>query len=364
MSLRVAIIYNRPVAGRYQRLGEGVAADGVMDAVVPLGRSLRELSHQVVAVPLMPPLSRAMAELSRLSVDVLFNLFEGFDCISGSEAAVAAVLETLGLRFTGSPSSTLRVCENKAMTKEVLRAHGIRTPKWQVVPRDGFKAFNLGFPCIVKPLREHASHGLSASSVVNDRAALEEQVNFVARAYGQPALVEEFLAGREFRALLVGDGHPTVLPLEEVLYTLPAGKPRLLTFAAKWVPGDEYFVGTGEQCPAALSLSSRHEIEEVAIRAFTALHCRGYASIDVREDSDGKPVVIDVNPNTDLSPGGSIKYPLEAAGIKYSVFVATLLNLAPKRGLDRGLGRTPGRGGDRQSTGLNGGRRARNRAGW
>jgi D-alanine-D-alanine ligase len=275
MSGRVAIIYNEPVVGRYHTLGEGGAVEGVLDSVTPLSRSLNELSYEVLTVALRLPLSRVEAELNKLNVDVVFNLFEGFDRIPGSEAAVAAILESLGFCFTGCPSKSLRLCENKAITKQLLRARCIPTPNWQVLTPKAWGIFNIKFPCIVKPLGEHASHGLFEKSVVEDVKTLREQVRLLWEAYERPSLVEEFLPGREFRALVVGNRHPRVLPIEEIVYELPPDRPRLLTYAAKWIPGHEYFVGTQEKCPAEIQPDLKETIEIMALKSFAALKCRG-----------------------------------------------------------------------------------------
>jgi len=258
---------------------------------------------------------------------VVFNLFEGFGGCPESEAAIASTLEEMAIRFTGSPSVALRLGENKAVAKDVLKWSGVTTPEWQILSPRSPSDIDIGFPCIVKPLGEHGSYGLTEKNVVQDQQALWEQVECIYEAYQCPSIVEEFLPGREFRALVVGDGHPRVLPIVEIVYKLPPHRPRLLTYRAKWVPGDEYFVGTQEECSADVEADFREEVERLALRAFAAPGCRGYASIDMRHSLDGRLMVIDVNPNTDISPEGSAKYPLEAAGLDYADFISELLSL-------------------------------------
>ena len=325
----IVIIYNDPIAGKYHSLGEEAAVAGVLDSVSEVERTLLELGLSCRVLPLRPPLAQTKSQLNELNTtDMVFNLFEGFDGYPESEAAIAGMLEEMEMRFTGSPSVALRLCENKAVTKEVLRWSGVPTPDWRIPLPDKLMDIDLGFPCIVKPLQEHGSHGISEESVVKGPQALREQVEFIRQAYHCPAIVEEFLMGREFRALLVGDGCPRVLPIEEIVYSLPSDKPRLLTYSAKWIPGNEYFAGTEERCPAEVDIGLRHELERLALRAFAALGCRGYASIDMRQNKEGRPMVIDVNPNTDISPMGGVRYPVETAGLDYATFISEILSLA------------------------------------
>jgi D-alanine-D-alanine ligase len=328
VSERVAIIYNEPGISKYHDLGEGSAVDGLVDSVMAVSCALNELGHEVFTLALTPPLSTTEEELSKLDVDIVFNLFEGFDGWPESEAAIAMYLENAGLCFTGCSSKTLRACENKVLVKKCLRAYGISTPNWQVSYPGCPGKISPDFPCIVKPLGEHASHGLSAKSVVNDFQDLKKQVEFIWQAYQRHSLIEEFLPGREFRGLVMGNRHLKVFPIEEIIYNLPPDKPRLLTYSAKWVRGDEYFTGTSEQCPANIDSNLRSEIEELVSDSFRALGCRGYASIDLRQNREGELMVIDVNPNTDISIGGGARFPIEAVGISYNSFIDEILYLA------------------------------------
>jgi D-alanine-D-alanine ligase len=328
MSERVAIIYNKPSNGKYHALGEGTAVEGVNDSVISVYRTLDDLGYEVFELALSPPLSSAEEELSRIEADIVFNLFEGFDEWPESEAAVAMYLENLNLCFTGSSSNTLRICENKAKVKQFLKSYNIPTPDWQVMYPGCSGDFELDFPCIIKPIGEHASHGISASSIVNDKKALKTQVEFIWQAYHRQSLVETFLPGREFRGLVTGNWHARILPIEEIIYDLPAYVPKLLTFSAKWIQGDEYFIGTSEYCPALINIDLKNKIIGLITKTYKALRCLGYASIDLRQNSEGEPMVIDVNPNTDISFGGGATFPLEAMGMSYTKFIEDIVYLA------------------------------------
>jgi len=343
MREKVAVIYNEPLPGRYHDLGEGGAVAGVLDAVASVCQALNALEYEVQVLALKPPLSKIKNQksnikeaLKQLSVDIVFNLFEGFDDSPKSEAEVAYLLEKMGVCFSGSPGHALLLSQNKAVAKQVLRQQGIPTPNWQVLSPENFD-FGLTFPCIIKPLNTHASHGLSEESVVEDFPALAKQVGFVHRAYEQLALVEEFLPGREFCALIMGNEHPTVFPIEEIVYTLPPGKPRILAYPAKWDPQDAYFRETKVKCPAEVSQELRQKVETLALHSFLALGCRGYARVDVRQDKEGQLKVLDVNPNPDIGPGAGARLQAEAAGLDYPAFIGEILSLAKEAFLTSGI---------------------------
>jgi D-alanine-D-alanine ligase len=326
MPEKVVIIYNEPAIGPYHQLGEGMAVEGVVESVKEVQVALSELGYQVQILALSPPLSLAEAALRGIEADLVFNLFEGFDGWPESEAAIAQYLKDLGLCYTGCSSHTLRVCENKATMKSILSRYGIATPEWQVLYPGCAEKFNLSFPCIVKPIGEHASHGLSSNSVVHDLLGLTQQVEFIWQTYRHHSLVEKFLPGREFRATLIENHDLMVLPIEEIIYSMPPNKPKLLTYSAKWIKGDEYFVGTSEKCPADIDPHLRRILENIAKASFTAVGGCNYASIDLRQNENGELMVIDINPNTDISLEGGIKLPLEVLGMSYSTFIYQLIS--------------------------------------
>jgi len=188
--------------------------------------------------------------------------------------------------------------------------------------------FQLGYPCIVKPRCEDASHGLSLESVVNDFAALKRQVALVSNCYGGGALVEEFVDGREFNATVLGNPECTVHPVSEIAYSLPSGMPRILTFAAKWEPDSLYFQGTKAVCPAGLEVEERKRITETARAAFKLLGGKGYGRVDMRMDQEGQLNVIEVNPNPDISRGSGAVRQAEAARMTYTQFIEKIIQMA------------------------------------
>jgi D-alanine-D-alanine ligase len=328
MRARVAIVYNKPSHSRYDAAGEGKAVLGVLEAVEAVHRALVELDFEVIRVPLVSPLGQAERKLKNLNTDLVFNLFEGFCGHPETEAVLPEILAKRGIPCTGCPASVLRLGLDKAKVKVLLKAARIRTPDFQLLNPETIHMFRLGYPCIVKPRCEDASHGLSPGSVVNDSTSLKRQIRLVSNSYSGGALVEEFIDGREFNATILGDSQCNILPMSEIAYSLPPGMPRILTFAAKWEPDSPYFEGTKAICPAEVEADEQERIAETAISAFQIVGGKGYARVDMRMDHEGQVNVIEVNPNPDISPGSGAVRQAEAAGMTYTQFIEKIVQLA------------------------------------
>jgi len=329
MRTRVAIIYNEPHYSCYDAVNEGKAVLSVLEAVEAAHQALLELDFDVARIPLVPPLEGAERELRNLiNKDLVFNLFEGFCGSPETEAVLPEILSEMEIPYTGCPASALKLGLDKAKMKVLLKAAGIKTPDFQLLNPRILNRFRLGYPCIVKPRCEDASHGLSPGSVVNDPASLKRQIELVSNCYSGGALVEEFIDGREFNATILGDSKCRILPVSEIVYSLPSGMPRILTFAAKWEPDSPYFEGTKVVCPAKVEAEEREHIAETAVAAFRILGDQGYARVDMRMGSEGQVNVIEVNPNPDISPGSGVVRQAEAAGMTYTQLIEKIVQLA------------------------------------
>lgn len=331
MPYRVAIIYNEPIPGRYGTVGEEKAIITIKDDATAVHQALSELGHSAIEVPLRPPFSKAAQTLRNLAVDVFFNLFEGFEDRPETEATVATVLDETRLPYTGCSAKALALALDKARAKAMMEELGVPTPRYQLLNPDTLARFSLDYPCIVKPRREDASHGLSENSVVHDHSSLLERVAWVSRHFGGTALVEEFLEGREFNATVLCNAKLAVLPISEIVYSLPGDMPKVLTYAAKWDPGSIYFQHTNPVCPAQIGSDDEAHMTNIIVTVFKLMVGDGYARVDMRMDRQGKVNVLEVNPNPDISPGSGAARQARAAGMTYSLFIGEILDLAFQR---------------------------------
>ena len=245
--------------------------------------------------------------LSNRRPDLVFNLCEAFAGRTAFEMNVAALYELLGIPFTGCPALTLGLSLNKPVAKAILAANGIRTPEYVVIDpgQDPRAASRLTFPLIAKPVAEDASLGIDDGSVVNDMAALTERVKFLWREFRQAALVEEFIAGREFCVSLLASSPNdfVALPIVEISFDgLAEGRPQIFGYEAKWDPTAPFNNAMAARCPADIDEKTADEVRGQALQVARTLGLRDYGRVDFRRrESDGTLFVLEVNPNPDLS---------------------------------------------------------------
>lgn len=274
--------------------------------------------------------------LRRERPDIVFNIAEGLDG-PGREALIPAYLDYLGIPYTGSDPCTLAICLNKARAKEVLLAHGLPTPAFQVIESPMERCRLTRFPLIVKPVHEGSSKGIRSSSIVYDPYELAGRVVEIVKEYDQPALVEEFLPGREFTAALIGNGPDVeVLPLVEIcLEALPEGLPRLYGYEAKWVVDNPTEPLEIFRCPAPVSGEMAGRLAALARKTFRALGCRDWARIDIRLDAEGNPNVLEVNPLPGILPDpdqhSCFPEAARAVGMTYEQMIRRVLETACRR---------------------------------
>jgi D-alanine-D-alanine ligase len=242
----------------------------------------------------------ALLELHRPCV--VFNLCEAPMGRSDREAQMAALLELLGVRFTGCGSETLALCRRKDRTGAVLTAAGVP------VPRTGV------FPCIVKPADEDGSAGIFGDSVCDSPEAVARAR---ARLAGQ-AIIEEFLPGREFVVALWGRDSPEYFSIGETRFRNGL---RLITYAAKWDLDSSDFADSPLDYDAPLDAPLRDALVAAARGAWCAVAARGYIRVDIRLDEAGAPRVLDVNPNPELGPGVGVCRAVQEAGWTWERFV-------------------------------------------
>jgi len=207
------------------------------EAEFDVARALIGKGHQVRMFGFRDNLEQLITGLRAEPFDVVFNLSERFRGESALDYTVAAVLEMLGIPYTGASSEGLMLARDKALTKKVFAYQGIRIPHFMVCPHRAQiqRPSDLRFPLIVKPLDEDASVGIAQSSVVRDDDALKERVTFIHQRIKTDAIVEEFIAGRELYIGVMGNDTPVSFPpIEMVFGAETTVESRIATFKAKW----------------------------------------------------------------------------------------------------------------------------------
>lgn len=334
LALKVGILFNLPMKPRWGEEIDYLAEEEIIDQVNAIQDALAKLGLHYQLFPLKDDIEGVIRALKVYRPDVVVNLAEGFMGKSSLEMHVPSILEILRIPYTGSTPLTLGLCQDKGLAKAVLKANDIPTPKYQVMEKNESPR-GLRFPLIVKPLREDASIGISRRSFVKNIADLEKQVKYVNNIYNQPALVEEYISGREFNVSILGNEEPTVLPISEIIFEFEE-EPKIVDYAAKWLRDSDEYIRTKPMCPAGLSDDLRDRVAEAALKAYRALGCRDYARIDMRlENETGILYVLEVNPNPDLSPEAGFARSLKAAKIPFEEFIEKIIYFALSRAYER-----------------------------
>jgi D-alanine-D-alanine ligase len=330
--MRIAILHNRD----HNLLEEDPGREAREDVVRVAGALADALSggrRQVQLVPVDPDVLAIGQLLADARADVVVNLCESLAADSRGEMLVPAMLELLGLPHTGSSALALGLSLHKNKAKELLMARGVSTPAFALVRSlDELVAVKLPpYPIIVKPSREDASVGIDFDSVVHDKASLGKAVARVLRTFKQPALLEQYIEGREVYVPLLGNAPRRALPLSEIRFGAAfEGKPRVLSYRAKWeTESAECIDSPSGACD--LDAVSQARCVGVALEAFEALDCRDYGRVDLRVTAEGIPYVIDINPNCDLHPQAGFAKASTAAGISYADLALHLVELALER---------------------------------
>ncbi len=316
MRLRVAVVYTVE-APDSDCIANPHGTEQLNRTNTALRQTLEELGHEVY---LIPGDFNLLTRLSKERPDVIFNNCTGINDKS-SQPQVAGMLELSKIPFTGSSQLAHTLALYKPLTKKVLLHHGVPTPRFAVISEAGaMLPEGLVYPVIIKPEHEGSSMGISDKSVAGCPKEVRAAAEYVIRQFGQPALVEEFVVGREFTVSVLGGPKPRILPPVEILFKASEG------FYSHTVKSRD---AVQTHCPVSIEPELLSRIENVVLGAFKALECRDYARIDVRVDSTGTPYVIDVNTLPGLEPGYS-DYPKSAlaAGVSYIQLVDHLLGLA------------------------------------
>ncbi len=278
-----------------------------------------------------------VTELERDKPDLVFNIAESFAGRSALESNVAALLNLIGLGYTGSSPAGLILAGDKTLTKKVLSFHGILTARFATVFRGSVDwAGDIDFPLILKPPQEDASLGITQKSIVNDVQELLQTISSLQQEYQGPVLAEEFIDGREFYVGVHGNSDVKALPIMELDFSgYPEGKPKIASWEAKWGDdGDEKgeeFEGTKSVFPTDIPPELVERMQKVATDAFNALRLRDYARVDLRMNAKEEIYVIEVNPNCYLEKNAEFANAAAKDGIEYPALIERIVDLARAR---------------------------------
>jgi D-alanine-D-alanine ligase len=346
----VLVLYNQPVLTPGHPEEESEVE--ILFALDSVCKGLEESGHQVSRLGVGGDPEDLLRQVRRFEADAVFNLFEGIPGQGESESCVAGLLEWVGLPFTGSPAKALTLARDKPHSKLILTGAGLPTAEFLTVAdaedpclaqgpyvlRSPHTGRILRWPLMVKPADQDASVGIDHDSVITTPDQLRKRVETVLGRFGGNVIIEEYVAGRELTVGVVeirwrGQARATrrsLPPSEFEFHVIGDGWP-IVTYDAKWQTGAESRVEAPFREIADVSSGLAAELGELALRTFGLLGLRDYARIDFRLTPEGRPSILEANPNPDLSPRAGLPGVLAGVGLTYRELIAGVVEQALSR---------------------------------
>ncbi len=340
VSVRDAVLVHDKLALSGDKAAQDVAVQ--MDAIEA---ALRELGVRSMRLPVDIDLRGFKNRLMALRPGVVFNLAESLDRSDRLQTIVPLLLEEWRVPFTGSGALAMHLANHKIAAKVALIAGGLPTPAcaWldaggtlRFLPEAEADAVAAG-SWIIKTRDSHASLFLDDSSVVSglDGGALSALLREKEARHGQPFFAERFIAGREFNLSVLEDreGGAVVLPAGEITFAdLPAGKPHIVGYGAKWDEESTEYIATPRVFPGGADRPLLDRLSALSLSAWKLFGLAGYARVDFRVDASGQPFILEANANPALSPDAGFAAAAAQGGLSYKDLVARIVGAAARRG--------------------------------
>ena len=261
---------------------------------------------------------------------IIFNICETLPGVHNSERRVLEIIENKGFTYTGNNPDVIELSCDKQKVREILYSLGITVPFGAILTPEEAAGWNL-FPAIVKPSRDHCSLTITEKSVVYDTASLQKQILLVNNELKQPALVEDFIDGREFHVSVWNNEPPEILPPVEMDFSaFPEARKRLCTYDSKFIPGSEHYEKIETLVPAPLDEKLFKKLKKEVIKTWKGFGCLDYARFDFRLRDD-KFYLLDINPNNDISIDASFALAAEMANYSYGQLLKRIVMMAAER---------------------------------
>jgi D-alanine-D-alanine ligase len=273
---------------------------------------------------------QSLMSLAKCDADLVFNLTESFAGDDTMDKNIAAYLELLHIPYTGGGPQALYLAQDKSLAKKIFDFHDIKTPNFATSYKGVLDhAHDIEFPLIVKPTSEDGSIGIDNDSVVHSVKELMERIHYIQEQFDSPALIEEFIEGREIYAAILGNDNPECLPLIELdLSKLPKGTPRIAGQDVKFDRETEAYKMTKSAPAEDLDEETHKKLCDTALAAYRALKLRDYGRIDMRLNKKGEVYVIEANPNPWLSSSAEFAMAAKKAGKSYTQMIEEIVELA------------------------------------
>ena len=341
--LKVAILYDvweedsepppepppeKPARGKKRRAKKKVEKADREEIFDALGKLGHEPFYQVLDGG-----EKSLVAVSRCGADLIFNLTESYAGDDTKDMNIAAYLDLLDCPYTGAGPHAMYLAQDKSLAKKIFAFHGIKTPYFATSYRGKLDhSQDIAFPLIVKPTSEDGSIGIDTGSVVESVKELMERIHYIQEEFDSPALIEEYIEGREIYAAILGNDSPEVLPMVELdLSKLPKGTPKIAGKEVKWEKETEAYKVTKSAVAEDLDETTTKRLSETALAAYQSLKLRDYGRIDMRLSKKGEVFVIEANPNPWLASTAEFAMAARKAGRNYTQLIGEIIDLAQLR---------------------------------
>lgn len=301
--------------------------------------ALKALGHEVHLGAIYKNPRDVIDLVERINPDLVWNFVQTFHGTRYFESHIASVLELCQVPYTGCGHRALMLCQDKGLSKEILKHHRVAVPPF-VVSRRSQPSKRLAkaiFPVMVKPLAEEGSVGISRDSFAETEEQALARAQFLHERLKQDVIIEHYISGREIYVGVLGNDRLKVLPPRELKFAkVPEGEPKFASFKAKWDEGYRERWGIFSTFPEDLSEPLQRSIATVAKRVFRALQMCGFGRIDLRLTEEGKLVVVEANPNPEIAQGEDLAEAAAKAGIGYNDLIDRIVTLGLERSSPKG----------------------------
>jgi D-alanine-D-alanine ligase len=292
--------------------------------------ALRSLDYERDVVGIHHEIDVIRRTIEAFQPTVIFNLVEEFKNNLSFEQHIAAVLELSGIPFTGCGATGITLCKHKGISKKILGYHRIRVPDFAIM-RKGKRIARprrLAFPVFVKPLKTEASFGIAQASFVENDEQFKQRVAFIHEKFGQDAIAEEYIEGRELYVSIIGNQQLQVFPIREMIFKeVPDDEPKFASYKAKW--DDDYRKRWGiiNDFASELDPALVQRIDRTCRKIYRLLAIEGYARIDLRLTPQNELVFLEANPNPHLAANEDFARSARRAGLTFPNLIDRIIQL-------------------------------------
>jgi D-alanine-D-alanine ligase len=293
--------------------------------------SLLRLGHEVVTMAVFDNVPAVVEKIVSFAPDVVFNQCESFHNNRAHEPNIAALLDLMKIRYTGSGPDGLLLCKDKALAKELLSRHHVRVPSFVVshLKSPLRRLQHFGYPAFVKPIGQESSDGIAKASFVRDEKEAIGRLRYLHQKFNSDAMIEEYIEGRELYVSVLGNRRRVVFPPREIFFeNVPDDEPKFATSHAKWNDAYRERWGITNGPAAELPEALQKDLRKLARNVYAWLRIRGFGRIDIRLSPRNEMFVIEANPNPSLAAEDDFAQSANAEGMSYDAMIQEILNAA------------------------------------